>query len=77
MEIDHIDVQVYGPRNYLLGHVRIPATVVPQLPKILADTQIVNPAYSYGSLVRWMVKAGYNAVQHALKRGAVPVPSGE
>lgn len=75
-EVDHIDIRVYGPRNYLLGHARIPATLVPDFAPLLSQAKTINPVYNPGLMVRWMLKTGYRAVVTSLRRGNVEAHPG-
>lgn len=78
MEVDHIDIQVYGPRNQLLGHTRVPAHVVERFTTLVADARQVNPVYDVGLVARWMMKAGYRVVLKTLRQGKVELkPGGE
>ena len=75
-EVDHIDIRVYGPRNYLLGQARIPATLIPGFRPLLAHARTINPIYDAGLMVRWMIKTGYKTVVSSLKRGRVEAHPG-
>lgn len=69
MDVDHIDIRVYGPRNFLLGQARVPAHHVKEFSSLLEKARRLNPIYDPGLLVRWMVKAGHTAVARALSQG--------
>lgn len=78
MDVEKISLQVYGPRNQLLGHCTVPASDVPEFMQIVAEAQLKNAAFSVGSVTRWVVRAGFRAVRHGLRTsGQVPVPTGE
>lgn len=72
--LDHVAVQVYGPNNQLLGHGRIPAALVPEFERLLAEAQAVNPAYTPELLVRWMMRNGHESVKRAIACHQVAAP---
>ena len=73
--IDHIAIQVYGPRHQLLGHCKVPAAAVPELAAVFEQVQRRNPAFGWVSLLRWVQRAGLKAVKYAMDRnGPMPVP---
>jgi hypothetical protein len=74
VDLDHIQMQVYGPRNQLLGHVRVPASELPQFMVEVERIQQINPAYSVASIVRWALRAGWRQVARA-QRGQIPIPT--
>ena len=79
--LDHIAVQIYGPRNQLLGHCRIPAALVPQFMEVVAIAKRANPAYTEVDIFRWMVKRGHHGVSvgihSVIAQGTLPVLSGQ
>jgi hypothetical protein len=78
VDVDHIAVQVYGPRNQLLGHCRVPAADVPGLLEAVEDAKLRNAGYSVGSMMRWVIRTGLRSVRSALvKKTVLPPPSGE
>jgi len=76
LDVDHIDIRVYGPRNALLGHARIPAHLVKDFSEMLRKARTVNPVYDVGLLARWLMKSGYRSVQNSLSRGQVELKPG-
>jgi hypothetical protein len=76
VELDHIDIRVYGPRNQLLGQTHIPVHLVPEFRELLLQAQHENPIYNPGLLMRWMVKLGYKATKKSLAQGQVELHPG-
>ena len=76
VDLDHIQVQAYGPRNQLLGHVRIPATELPRFMVEVERIQQLSPAHSVASIIRWAVRAGWRQVARA-GRTQIPNPTME
>jgi hypothetical protein len=78
MDVEKISIQIYGPRNHLLGHCTVPAADVPQLTGLVEQAKLRQAGYSHASVLRWMVRNGFRSVKHALAgTGQIPVPSGE
>lgn len=71
--VDHIAVQVYGPRHQLLGHFKIPVALIPNAAQVLVECQQRNPAYSWESFMRWVFRLGVRGVVTGL-RTKVPLP---
>lgn len=78
VDLDHIAIQIYGPRNQLLGHCKVPAAELQHFMSTVNRVQAINPAHSAASVVRWVVRMGWKQLlQQALPKGKVAIPTGE
>lgn len=78
MEVDHIDIQIYGANKYPIAHLRIPGHLVNNkygyFDKLLAQAQSLNPLYDAGRLVRWMLRIGHLGVASILRQRRTALP---
>lgn len=77
VQLDHIAVQVYGPRNQLLGHIKVPAHVLPDFAKTVVELQQINPLWDAAKVTRWALRSGFRSIRTVLLRNnrtAIPVP---
>ena len=66
MDVEKISIQIYGPRNHLLGHCTVPAADVPHFTALVEEAKLRQAGYSHASFMRWIVRNGFRSVKQAL-----------
>lgn len=77
VDLDHIAIQIYGPRNQLLGHCKVPAADLPDFMLTVSRTQAVNPSHSPASLIRWLFRLGWKQVKRHVASRHIPASTME
>jgi hypothetical protein len=73
-EVIWVDMWVLGPRNYPHAHVKLPAHLVSDLPRLLAAAQDLNLAVTPEVIVRAIWRLGsYRLGQNLLRRIPISV----
>jgi hypothetical protein len=67
-----VDLWILGARNFPQAHVKLPETLVDDLPDLLARSRELNPAVDTAAVVRTIWRLGcYRLRQNLLRR--IPV----
>lgn len=77
VDLDHIAVQIYGPRNQLLGHCKVPASDLKDFMQTVVRVQEINPTHSPASIVRWLFRLGWKQVKTQVNGRHIPVSTME
>lgn len=67
--VARVDIMILGERNYPEAQVKLPDSVVADLPVLVAAAQLANPSASYAEVVRAIWRYGSREVRSALARG--------
>lgn len=72
--VDRIDLYVVGPRpgNFPHGKLTIPAALLRDYEKLLAECRVTYPHTSHESLLRYIFLKGLDGLRERMRRGNAP-----